>query len=261
MATLIGTLDGAPGGWATEEYWVRLKMRKALSDHIGLARDIERFTFDSMVRLSKPTQPQSVLMAHSALLVRTLQDLRAAVITGMAGYTMQSWTNASSCFEAAYTMGFIGSDSKRADRWLAHADPSSGFVAVKDAVIGTYRYLEIGESQAERADHADRDYGLYVRLCAGKHANPMAERHRYWVEHADGVRLFFTPLFDRIRVRQAEFGLVIALRATIVALLAFTRTHWSREAKGDPEMVELAKRIMTLMEPWLEKDGPAAPIQ
>lgn len=246
--TVRGQYDEAPFGWSTTEIHVHRSMAKEIGPHLAVSRQIEGLAYSMMTSLSKHVQPKAVLRAHSPLLVRTLQDLRACVLLTLRGYTMQAWTAAASAFEAAHAMGFIGADATRAERWLNHTDQHRGPFSVKDGVIGTFKYLDLGPTAAERQQLADNEYGIYEKLCMAKHVNPLAERNRYWLSKGSSVRLQFTPFMSTGRLKEARLGLALAARSAILALWVLSKTH--DPAGVDSRIVRLATESGELVVGW-----------
>ncbi|MEX2155204.1 MAG: hypothetical protein WD773_00010 [Gemmatimonadales bacterium] len=245
---LAGQYDEAPAGWSTSEIQVRKRISKSIGLHLAVAKEIEALAYDIMVNLSKPSRPQAILRAHSILLVRTLQDLRACVLLSLRGYTMQAWTAAASAFEAAHAMGFIGADPSRAERWLNHTDQDRGPFSVKDGVVGSFKYLDLGQTASDRQQLVDNEYGLYEKLCMAKHINPLAERNRYWISRDNSTRLQFTPFLSDGRIKEARLGLALAARSAILALWVLSKTH---DAGGtDGRILPLAAKSGDLVAGW-----------
>jgi hypothetical protein len=255
LRTAVHTLRGitereAPAKWVIEEAHVARTMRPQLQPEIALANDIETFAFSTISSLTSLRQPQDILRAHATLVTRALHDLRVCMISCLSGYTMQGWTVAASAFEAAHMAGFIGEDTARAAKWLGHLDIEKPVIGVKDAVVGTFKYLEIVADASARQQLVDNEYELYTYLCMAKHVNPIPERHRYWVEDSSGTRLLFTPFYTPGRVREARLGLGLANRSALLAGWVLARAHATPFHELEPELLALANRTAQAVRDW-----------
>lgn len=217
--------SGAPAGWAAEEAKVAVEMHAALQSHLQLATDIEAFAYDLLTGVKSLRHPPVVYKVHGTLLARVLQDLRVTVLATLPGYTMQSWTLAASAFEAAHAMGFIGVDAERATRWLDHTKMEAPAVTTYDGVMATFKWLLSDDTPKERELAVKTEYALYQHLCSAKHANPIAEKTRYWIVTPDSLRLVLTPFLSSRRIREAKLGLAMACRAGVLACWIFAESH------------------------------------
>ena len=109
--------DVPPGvhPWLPAEDDFSAKIAADLSRHLALAERCV-ITANQMLSRGQSNGVTDVYRVHAILLIRVLHDLRGSVLCALAGYTMQSWTVAASCFEAAHTIGFIGRDVARAKK-------------------------------------------------------------------------------------------------------------------------------------------------
>lgn len=251
----LAVLGAFPDDWESVEIHVAGQLRRSLRDHVDLVRDIDNLAFDLLKDLKGLHQPQELFGAHAALLVRVLQDLRVCSVAARAGYTMQAWSVAASCFEAAHTMGFLAVLPDRAPSWWAHEDTEHTFCSAKAGVEGSYKYLELGAPGAERARLVDHEYQLYQRLCLAKHVNPVAERKRYFTRSERGQQLRVTPFASGSRVREARLGVLLAVRSAILAVWVFHRCHLRIDANDDPRIAAVANRTLALLETWKHLDS------
>ena len=248
----------SPHPWEDSEATARRSLEPALDASFAVATQCEQLAFDLLSGVQQLRHPQEVYRVHATLLARTLQDLRVCAIASRLGYTMQAWAIASSAFEAANTMGFVGTDPERAQRWLAHASQAKSFCDTHTAILGTLRFLEIADASDERNELTRREYELYQYLCMAKHVNPLAEKTRYWRSGERSLRLALTPFASERRVREARLGLALATRAAAVALWVFQRAHVAN-SDDDPRMLALFEATGKLIDQWDGRDlGPAA---
>jgi hypothetical protein len=251
----LAVLGPLPDDWESVEIHVAGQLRRSVQDHADLVRDIDNLAFDLLQDLRGLHQPHELFGAHAALLVRVLQDLRVCSVAARSGYTMQAWSVAASCFEAAHTMGFLAVSPDRAASWWAHKDTQRAFCSAKAGVEGSYKYLELGAPGAERVRFVDHEYQLYQRLCLAKHVNPVAERKRYFTRGGSGQQLRVTPFASGSRVREARLGVLLAVRSAILAVWVFHRCHIRIDANDDPRIAAVANRTLTLLETWKDLDS------
>ena len=135
---------GLPNDWESTEQHVRMQLRPSIEPHRQLARDLDDLAFALLQSIRELRQPQVLFGAHAALMVRVLEDLRVCCLTAEAGYTMQTWTVAASCFEAAHTIGFLAVSPDRASAWWAHSDTEQAFCSAKAGIEGSYKFLDLG---------------------------------------------------------------------------------------------------------------------
>lgn len=245
-----GWMSGAPASWALEEASVRKKMRPALDTQVRLAADIEALAFDTLSVVKSLKQDPDVFQVHATLLARCLQDLRAAVACSLNGYTMQAWSVAASAFESGHAIGYIGERTERAKRWLAHSDLKSPPFSAFAAITGAYIYLELEPDVAQREILVRREYDLYQYLCMAKHVNPLAEKTRYWVKVDGKTRLLLTPFFTPKRVGEAQLGLILAARVSLLACWAFSKAHLRDFGSIESRVLDLANRTDQAIENW-----------
>lgn len=250
---ILGSLaPDPPIDWAREEMRVRRRMQRQLASYLAIARESESLAFDLVKDLPEPRKAPEVIRVHLTLLARVIQDLRVSVLAAVRGYTMQSWTVAASCFEAAHSMGFVGDDVERARRWLEHSSLRRGPWQAYAGVEGSLKYLEVGESTTARAELVRREYELYEYLCLAKHINPIPERTRYVVRVGSSIRLLLTPFFTDRRVREARLGLALGIRAAFLALWVLHRTHYTERSAFASRLLALASNSEILISSWRE---------
>jgi hypothetical protein len=166
----------APQGWFVEEARYRRRIRRPLKRTLEINRDIEALSFTLIQRTPPAAVSTPLFRVHTTLAIRVLQDVRVAVIAAQNGYVMQSWTCASSAFEAANMMGFIAKDPARAELWLAHHKEEKSLAGVKDTIVATLTYLEIGSDAVARGEFVDQEYHFYRTLCMANTLTPFLKR-------------------------------------------------------------------------------------
>jgi hypothetical protein len=195
--------------------------------------------------LKAPRQPIEIVRVHTSLLARVIEDLSVCVWAATRGYTMQAWSVGASCYEAAYSLGHIGTDVERAKRWLDHEDFDDPPWSAYDSVMGTAMFLKITDP-IERKQLVDVEYSFYKRLCMGKHVNPVTERERRWKLAPDTATLVLYPFYSSAILSQARVGLLVVTQATTMAILSFHQAHLGDS--GDPRPVGLMEKSRELVE-------------
>ena len=115
-----------PDDWESTELHVSAEIIPHLDEYRDIVRRLDNLAFDMLAQVKTVRVPQKLFGAHAALFARVLQDLRVTWSSAVCGYTMQSWTVAASCFEAAHTMGFLAVDPARAESWCAQRPGNAG---------------------------------------------------------------------------------------------------------------------------------------
>jgi hypothetical protein len=231
--------------WQPAEADFEAKIRPLVATHLDLAERCVRVGSDLLARAQGRKDP-TIYQVHATLLVRTLQDLRGCVLCCLSGYPMQGWTVATSTFEAAHTLGFIGDSVDRANEWLSHANDSKPFIPAFDALTNTIIYLGVEPDSAKRAALVQESFALYRHLCMAKHANPIAERSRYIYLVEGTPNLLLTPPFTERRAAEVRLGLLLALRSAQIALWAFDVTHLADPGFVDSRIGDLAVELGSL---------------
>ena len=165
------------------------------------------------------------------LLARMINDLRASVILAQKRYPMQSWTTASSAFEMAHDVGFIGKDEDRARRWVNQANITARPWPVYDAVARTFANLDLDPAGALG------EYQYYRYLCLAKHGNPVIQASHNLIDDGQAMTLHIDPYFSSKVCKQLRLGLALAMRAVSSAVWISARDHVEDE--------EILRRALT----------------
>ena len=197
-------------------------------------------TFDlvGMALTAVPPRPVREL-AHAFkvttdLLMRLANDLRSVGLLAERGYALQAASLASSIYEVAYTVAFIGADDGLAQEWIRHEDPTRPFRGVWDLTVGVLQKLGLNEVRRRT------QYRVYRQLCLAKHANPILEMiHGYRLEGGDVVGST-GPDVSEAAVRAARFALEHSVGLVGVAVKAFVMDHVSSAEAAGPLLEQLA---------------------
>jgi len=246
--------------WEPAEGDFAAKVGPLVASHLDLAIRCVHIGSDLLAR-AQGRRDALVYQVHATLLARVLQDLRACVICSLSGYPMQAWTIATSAFEAAHTIGFVGNRVDRANDWLAHHSEAKPFIPAFDALNNTIIYLGVEPDSTKRAEVVQESFSLYRHLCMAKHVNPISEKDRY-VYMVDGKpNLVLTPPFTSRRAAEVRLGLLLAVRSAHIALCAFDVTHLSDPGLVDGRLGDMALAVDELVnaskpDVSLTSDGP-----
>jgi hypothetical protein len=233
---------------------VSAQLIPGLTRHLAIAEECEGLAYEYITEVLKARRQQiELIRVHTSLLARVIEDLRVCVWTATRGYTMQAWSVAASCFEAAYSLGHIGKDVERAKRWLDHMNLDTAPWNVYDSVLGTTMFLKITDP-IERKQIVDDEYTLYKRLCMGKHVNPLTERERRWKLTPGTATLVLYPFYSSAILEQARMGLVVGTHSASMAILSLQQAHLGDN--GDPRPIALVDRGRELLE---EPERPVVP--
>lgn len=247
------TIADSPDGvhpWLPAEEEFADKIEPSISRYLALAEQCVMVGNTFLGRAAdKAASP--VFQVQSFLLIRTLHDLRCAVLCTLAGYPRQAWTVAGSAFEAANMLGHIGQSEDRALAWLHHDSEKRAPTDVYTTVTSTLAYLGLDlANPAKRQEVVAKEYDLYRELCMAKHINPIAERTRYLFLVNGVPNLMLTPAFTKRRIAEARLGLLLALRSAHIALWAFDITHLAEPGLVDDPLGQMALELDELIGNW-----------
>lgn len=222
-------------GLSLEKYGAHLKLTQRVYNFIG------RWSSSGKIRpFAEITLAERVSVA---LLYRLTNDLRCVQELAVKGYSLQAVSLASSMFEGAYTLAYIGNDNDLAKEWVEHSDPTRTFRPVKKLVKGVLEKEGVPNLQAA----TDAKYKDYRQLCLAKHINPLLQKQHGIgkVNEDDKTIIFFSMGPDAesdAGIRTAWFALE---QAAILSLMAFS--SYLREVPSDEVLTDSAKEQMREM--------------
>lgn len=184
----------------------------------------------------QPYPGQSLALRVGALLiVRIMNDLRAALHDARIGYPVQSVALVTGLYEMAATVAFIGSDETRAQSWLAYSDYTRTPWPVR----------QMAESMAARSG---RDgnwlYGRYRLLCMVKHGNPRFERERITIVEPGRMQFRHGPDLSDDAQALAWFALLDGVRWVLLAQRAFVTDHVSPGPQQEELLLQSTQRCV-----------------
>jgi hypothetical protein len=103
------------------------------------------------------------------LFSRLLTDVYAVWTLALRGYSLQATSLASSSFETAFMVMYIGANDVRAKEWLDNPSAFDFAVRVKPSIREVL--ADQGFKDAALESETDRIYTMYKQLCSVKHAN------------------------------------------------------------------------------------------
>lgn len=190
--------------------------------------------------------PQSCKVC-AGLLIKIANDLRTAALLAGRGYPVQAATIASSLYESAVTVAFIGTDDALAEAWITHgtSKPLENFKPV-------WKMTEAAVARTgQGADVVERLFRIYTQLCWAKHGSSLFLIHQSYTRVGSDYIASNGPNTSDPALRAAFFGLEQAVALVFLATGAFIEDHVperTREALGREwaevgrERAELAAR-------------------
>jgi hypothetical protein len=171
------------------------------------------------VAATQPHTEQSLALRVGALLiVRIMNDLRAALHSARIGYPVQSVALVTGLYEMAATVAFIGADEARAQSWLAHTDHTRTPWPVR----------QMAESMAASSGrNGDRLYERYRLLCMVKHGNPRFEREQISMVEPGRMQFRHGPDLSDHAQALAWFALLDGVHWVLLAQRTFVTDHVS----------------------------------
>ncbi len=167
----------------------------------------------------------------SVLMVRLSNDLRVVALTGLRGYALQAASLASSMYEVAYGIVYIGGNDTRAEAWVNHDDPTRPFRNIRTLTTDVARSLGVDNPDQAAAGW----YRVYRQLCLVKHSNPIVQRdHGHYSDTEENAEFVMNgPDAGEASVRVAKFALEHATRLTVLALASFIDNHVPADRRVD----------------------------
>jgi hypothetical protein len=156
----------------------------------------------------RSSPPPHSAEVQARLLVKLSHDLRVIELAAKSSYVLQALGLASTVYELAHAVAFIGVSEDRAKKWeehdsLRHSYPSAR--QRREAVRATLRAIvpDLANVEASVEQHEK----LYEVFCMAKHGNPKALRHFGVAVRGDTVQLRHGPFVADYIIRQAGFVL------------------------------------------------------
>jgi len=212
-----------------------------LREHLQVVQ--QGYNLVGIVGSKVPASPMDMtllpLVVTSNLLVRLANDLRCMADLAQKGYPLQALTLASSIYEVAFTIAFIGTDQKLAQEWADHEDPTRSFRPAFELTKGGLEKLGVGDLD----NQANRDYKVYRQFCWGKHSNPLLQSRFGFEKIGRGVAVTNAPDTSEFSIKTIWFLIDYSIRFACIALASFSENHLREDALNDVrgEIVKLVE--------------------
>lgn len=159
------------------------------------------------------------------LMSRISDDLRCASNLARVGYSLQALTMASSIYEGAFTIAYVGNSEEIASAWRDHEDPIQPFRSVRDLTMGGLRTLGLESPELEA--QVEIEYRVYRQLCWAKHLNPVLQSRfgHHLDEEMSSVIFTNGPDLSDEGVRACWFALQHSVASVGRALISLTVLH------------------------------------
>lgn len=199
-----------------------------------IAKSIEAFP---EMNLDEVTSSVKVVYT---LLAKVMNDLRAAAIVAARGYSIQAATLASSLYETAFMIAYIGNNNERADKWIDHEDPKKLFINVYDLTKQGLKNIDVPNFK----ELAEIEYEKYRQLCMVKHSNPLVQKSHVYTIEENSVVANFGPETTEQSVRVSWFAIENAINCSMIGISSFINFHLCTNATT--EIVTLFKDLKEL---------------
>jgi hypothetical protein len=192
-----------------------------------------------------------------SLLVRVQNDLRCASLLALRGYPDQACTLVASIYEAAMTIGVVGSDDRVAQEWIEHDDPNKPFRSTQKMTRDALERLRAPEPEK----NAERNYTIYRQLCMVKHLNPLLLSERGYEVVGNAISIGGGPDTSEAGVRIAQFALEKGIGFAFTAMAIFVKEHLNSVETDNliQQLRELNRDVMTLNEEAAKRWGTENP--
>lgn len=163
-------------------------------------------------------QTSEVCRSQHMLLGRVADDLSGTLLLAAVGYEMQAVALAACAFEAGHLSAHIGSDTIRAQEWLAW----------KSEKRMRWRIDEIIEGALSNAGRyspaaAKRQYIFYQGTCLAKHVNPLLQRSAPVADSELARHLITDPEVTPSATNRAFTGVYVAGVSALLAAEVYIR--------------------------------------
>lgn len=137
---------------------------------------------------------------------------RTIAIRTSRGYSGQAAIIASSLYETALMVAYVGKNEDAAAKWVDHENPTHMFIKIKDLTTEAVRRTSSAEmSEDEISKEADASYEIYRTLCMMKHGNPLFQKNHSFIIEGNNVIASPGPIISEQSVRVSWY--VISFRS------------------------------------------------
>lgn len=158
--------------------------------------------------------------------IRLINDARGVSLLARIGYGMQAASLASSIYEIAHTLAYIGADNALANQWFDHDKVlSTPFGDILKVTKGGLKKLGIPEQSAFG------EYQVYSQLCMAKHGNPLLQQQHGLKVSNETVTPQTGPDTSDDSIRLCRFAMEMSGSSILIALQSFISNHAPEEAR------------------------------
>jgi hypothetical protein len=217
---------------------LELDASKHLNVHFPEIHTLIRDTYQHLGKVfmsglpdSEITQTSLASRVSGVLLVRLAADLRASHLVLQSGYPHSAATIASSIYEIAWTLAYIGANDDLAEKWVDHQNEEATFERRKIIVKAVLENQ--GYSGNELDEKLKIQEGIYKQLCMFKHGNSITQKlFGYKVIETDSeieFKLEIAPDRSDRAIQLTHFVVYEIVRLVLMAVENFTWAHSPRE--------------------------------
>jgi hypothetical protein len=160
------------------------------------------------------------------LFLRIMTDIFAIFKLAFSGYSLQATTLASSSFETAFMIIYVGDDNIKAEEWLNNKNPFKSVVSVKNSIKKALEHTGLVDSQL-----VDDYYKVYQQMCGAKHPNVNTQgifQHRHV---KDGIQLEYGPNTASHHIYNSVWTLVEFFRLFLGCTGEIVKHHIDQDKK------------------------------
>lgn len=252
--------------WVQQEKRARAQLRAHLAPYLRLTRSIHDLVAVAvnMGSRGRANLPSHASRVQARILLHLSHNLRVVELAASRSYSLQALSLAANIFELSYAVGYIGTDSQRAQSWEQHSQTRTSYPTLRErkaAIEATL--LAVDASMPNVEEKVRTQEILYSAFCMAKHGNPIALRgFGVAAGPTDTVRYYHGPFVAGYIKRQCRFALfesarLIGLASGVFALpllrgsLPAARRRYRAVSRRVGDFVEmLAPQV-------LEPSGPA----
>lgn len=219
-----GKQDHAKDSIEFREKDARQFMQSQLKEHLTL-NALTTNTMSAVISFAPPTPFSQLSQSFKVVMVllqRISNDIRSAGLLSWHGYTLQSAALIADCHESAFTVLYIGSDDKEAQKWIDHNDPTRmPFGDVNSLTRRGLENLKVPNVNGQ----TEKEYVTYRQLCWAKHGNPILQKFHGIRLNSNQLTVFNGPNTSEESIRVAGWVLEHAAHLAYLALASFADNH------------------------------------
>ncbi|MEK4351323.1 hypothetical protein MKX41_10785 [Paenibacillus sp. FSL R5-0475] len=194
------------------------------------------------------------LKVVNSLLMKSINDLRVIWLLSTKGYSIQAATVASSLYESAFNLAYIGNSDSLARIWNNHNDTTNTpFGSIKKITSEAIKK----QSPENFISISNVEYSKYSQLCMAKHANPINQKNHVYKYEEGTIIADSGPEASNHSIRVTCFSIVTSLGFIGYAIVSYVNEHLAsyNTAELVSEFDELGKYHTMLYDQFQAKWG------